>query len=291
MSADGTALYRAAKVEQFQTGDATLPLRRFGSGPPLLLVHGFPLHGFTWRKLLPLLAPHYTCYMPDLAGLGASQWTERTDFTFEGHARRLRALADALQLADYRVISQDTGATVARHLALMDGARVKQLVMVNTEIPGHRPPWIVPYQYAMKLPGSQFFFRLLLRSRAFLRSPMGFGGCFGNPDLIDGEFREQFAERYVRDARATDGMARYLVGCKWPSVDCLAQRHAEIRAPVLLVWGEDDPTFPIERARAMLPQFRDCQLVSIPGAKLLVYEEKPQEVAEAVLRFFAAGAA
>ena len=39
----------AAPVEKIDAGDATLALRRFGSGPPILLVHGFPLHGYTWR--------------------------------------------------------------------------------------------------------------------------------------------------------------------------------------------------------------------------------------------------
>jgi hypothetical protein len=41
--------YAAAPVEKVGAGDATLALRRFGSGPPILLVHGFPLHGYTWR--------------------------------------------------------------------------------------------------------------------------------------------------------------------------------------------------------------------------------------------------
>jgi pimeloyl-ACP methyl ester carboxylesterase len=55
---------------------------------------------------------------------------------------------------------------------------------------------------------------------------------------------------------------------------------------VLLVWGEDDPTFPIARARAMAGQFRDCRgLVAVPRARLLLHEERPEAVAAAALPF------
>jgi pimeloyl-ACP methyl ester carboxylesterase len=178
---------------------------------------------------------------------------------------------------------------MVRHLALIDGERARQLVIINSEIPGHRPPWIVEYQYAMKLPGAQLIFRQILKSRTFLRSPMGFGGCFSNLNLIDGEFREHFATRYVRSAAATAGMARYLTGLEWHSVDCLEKRHGELRMPVQMIWGEDDPTFPVTLARDMVSQFPDCRFTTIPAAKLLVYEEKPDRVAEAVLPFFAGG--
>lgn len=275
-----------AAPRKVKTGDATLAVRQYGQGPALLLVHGFPLHGFTWRKVLPLLAPRFTCYVPDLAGKGDSEWTKATDFSWQGHAHRLKLLADALGLKKYSVMGQDTGATIARALALADLQRVERVIVVNSEIPGHRPPWIPLYQFLMKLPGSPWCFRQLLRSRVFLRSPMGFGGCFRNLDLIGGEFSAQFIKPYIESARKTDGMGQYLVGLKWPFVDDLAQRHGELRMPVLLIWGEDDPTFPIALAREMTRQIPGCRgLVAVPKAKLLVHEEAPAEVAEAALGF------
>jgi pimeloyl-ACP methyl ester carboxylesterase len=281
-----SAAYDAAPVQKIDAGDATLAYRRFGSGPSLLLIHGFPLHGFTWRHLLPLLAPRFTCHVVDSAGKGDSTWRAETDFEFTGHARRLKTIADRLGLERYGVVAQDTGATVARCLALADPQRVERLVLINTEIPGHRPPWIVPYQYLMRLPGSRLMFRQLMRSRAFLRSGMGFGGCFSDLDLIDGDFHARFVAPYVSSAEKTAGMARYLVGLHWNIVDALAQRHAELRMPVLLVWGEDDPTFPIDRARGMIPQFADCRgLTPVAGTKLLPHEEKPAVVAEIVREF------
>ena len=281
-----SAAYRAAPVERVDAGDAVVACRRFGSGPALLFVHGFPLHGFTWRKVLPQLAREFTCIVVDLPGLGDSEWSERTDFEFTGHAQRLKRVIDRLGVGRYRTIAQDTGATVARCLALIDGARMDGLVMLNTEIPGHRPPWIVEYQWLMRVPGTPAFFRQLLRSSWYLRSPMGFGGCFRDLDLIDGEFRSAFVEPFIQSARRTDGLKRYLVGLHWPIVDALRTRHAEIRMPVLLVWGEDDPTFPVPLAREMTRQIPDCRgFVTVPGTKLLLHEERPDEVCRAIVPF------
>jgi pimeloyl-ACP methyl ester carboxylesterase len=235
--------------------------------------------------VLPELSRRYTCYAPDLPGLGDSHWTERTDFSFPGQGRTLKALVDRLGLARYSVLAQDTGGTFARCLALEDGSRIEKLVLVNTEMPRHRPPWIPLYQMLMRVPGSLAMFRLLLRSRAFLRSPMGFGGCFCDLDLIEGDFHEYVVEPLVRSPRRRDGMRRYLIGAKWEPVDAFERDHARIAMPVRLIWGSDDPTFPVALAREMVEQLPDAELVEIPGARLLVHEEKPAEVARAVLEF------
>lgn len=282
------AFYALSPVEKIQTGDAVLALRRYGAGPPLLLVHGFPLHGFTWRKLLPELSRHHTCLVVDLAGKGDSEWTPQTDFTWSAHARRLKKLVDHLGLESYSALAQDTGGTIARCLGFIDAGRMAKLAIINSEIPGHRPPWIPLYQKLLRLPGSTFVLLGQMRMRWWLRSGMGFGGCFSNLDLIDGEFHDHFIAPYIRSRRSADGLVRYLVGLTWDVVDSLARRHAELRMPVLLVWGQDDPTFPIALAREMAKQFPNSRgLVAIPHTKLLPHEEKPDEVTHAVLEFLA----
>jgi pimeloyl-ACP methyl ester carboxylesterase len=235
--------------------------------------------------VLPELSKRRTCYVPDLPGLGETEWTDATDFTFPGQGRTLRAIVDALGLERYAVLAQDTGGTFARYLVLDDLPRVERLVLVNTEMPGHRPPWIPLYQALMYVPGALAAFRLLLRSRAFLRSGMGFGGCFVDLDLLDGDFHAQVVVPLLRSPRRLEGMARYLRGAGWDAVDALATLHARLTMPVALVWGAEDPTFPLALARRMVEQFPDARLVPISGARLLVHEEKPAEVVRAVLDF------
>jgi len=280
-----TQLYFDVPAQTVDTGTARLPCRRFGTGPPLLLVHGFPLSGFTWRKVLPELAKRHTCYVPDIPGMGESEWTDETDFSFPGQGRTLKALVDRLGLERYSVLAQDTGGTFARCLALIDGPRIAKLILINTEIPHHRPPWIPLYQFLMHLPGTTAAFGLLLRSRAFLRSGMGFGGCFDDLRLIEGDFDEHVIQPLLGSPRRMDGMSRYLRGAKWEPVDALAQDHARLAMPVQLIWGADDPTFPVDLARQMVTQIPDARLVEIPGARLLVHEEKPADVARAALDF------
>jgi pimeloyl-ACP methyl ester carboxylesterase len=285
VSEAATRFFFDTPAQMIETRAARLPVRRFGSGPALLLVHGFPLSGFTWRRLLPELSRRYTCYVPDLPGMGESEWSDGTDFSFPGQGRTLKALADRLGLARYSVLAQDTGGSFARFLALEDGARVEKLALINTEIPRHRPPWIPLYQALMRAPGTLAVFRLLLGSRAFLRSPMGFGGCFCDLGLIEGDFHAQVVVPLLRSPRRRDGMRRYLIGARWAPVDALEQGHARFAMPVRLIWGADDPTFPLALAREMVKQFPDAQLSSIPGARLLVHEEKPAEVVAALLEF------
>ncbi len=280
-----TQFFFDAPAQTIDTGTARLPYRRFGSGPALLLVHGFPLSGFTWRKILPELSKRHTCYALALPGMGESEWTSATDFSFPGQGRTLKAFVDRLGLDRYSVLAQDTGGTFARYLAIVDSARVEKLALINTEIPSHRPPWIPLYQFLMRSSVTPTVFKLLLRSDLFLRSPMGFGGCFNDMRNIEGDFREQVIEPLIRSPKRRDGMRDYLLGAKWEPVDALARDHARLPMPVRLIWGADDRTFPVDLAREMVPQFPNAQLVEIDGGRLLVHEEKPAEVARAVVEF------
>jgi pimeloyl-ACP methyl ester carboxylesterase len=259
--------------------------RRVGRGEPLLLVHGYPLSGLTFRGQVPTLAEHFTCYLPDLPGAGETRWSDATDFSFEGQARALRGFADALGLRAYAVLAHDTGATIARRLAILDAARVTRLVLIGTEIPGHRPPWI-PFFQRVASPKRTFLSRYLLSQRWFRRSSAGFGGCFADPSWIDGEFFRLFLAPLIASKPRASGQTRYLLGIDWRMVDGFETEHAKITAPTLLIWGEDDPVFPVARARPMADQLANCHgFVTVPGAKLFVHEEKPETVARIALDF------
>jgi haloalkane dehalogenase len=130
-------------------------------------------------------------------------------------------------------------------------------------------------------------FSLLLRSPSYLRSSLGFGGCFTDLSLIEGDFHQFVVEPLVHSPRRREGLSRYLRGAIWPPVDALAQDHARLAMPVQLIWGADDPTFPVGLAHNMVQQFPNARLTEIPGARLLVHEEKPDAVARIALDFLA----
>jgi pimeloyl-ACP methyl ester carboxylesterase len=278
----------SAKPSLVDVGDAAIAYHAIGSGPPLLLLHGWPLHGGTFRRILPALAAHHTCYVIDFPGAGSSRWTDRTAFGMGAQAEGVKAFASRMGLRSYSIVSHDTGGTIGRQLAIIDADRVNKLVAIGTEIPHHRPPWIRLFQFLSYLPGADAGFRANMGSDRFLRSSRGFGGCFSNLDLIGGEFHHLFVQPLLESAERRGGQRGRLRGIDWALLDRLAEGHAAIRAPVLLLWGANDPVFPAEQARKMVPQFNDARFVTIPDAKLFVHEERPDEVARECLSFLGA---
>ena len=280
-----TQFYLSAQVELHPTRTARVALRRYGSGAPLVFLHGWPLYSFTFRRLLPYLAPHFTCLLFDVPGGGDSEWGEETDFSWPGQAATIKEVLDVMHFDGYFLFGQDAGAMIARQLALTDAQRVRKLVITNTEIPGHRPPWIPLYRLSMFIPGTNFLLRQLLRSRAFLLSRFGFGNSFYSADNLDQAFHTHVIEPLIKSPEKIAGHNRFLRGWDWKLLDQMADQHANITMPVLMLWGEDDPTFPVDRAEEMVRQFPNAQIRRIPGAKVFVQEDQPEIVSQLVLEF------
>ena len=284
------AFYASAELCLYPVGDATLAVRRFGSGPALVLIHGFPVHGYTWRALLPKLAERHTCFVLDLPGLGDSGWTDRTDFQFTAQARRVAALLPKLGIDRCALLAHDTGATVARLVALAEPARVAKLAIINTEIPDHRPPWIPLYGHLTRLPGAAAGFRWLLAREWFRRSGMGLGAFYSDRRLFDDPARlAPYLDPVLASKQRMWGMLGYLRGIEWHVVDDLREGHARLKAPVLLLWGEDDVTFPVALGERMASQFgAPARFVRIPRASLMPHEERPDAVLDSLLPFLEA---
>ncbi len=179
------SFYASVPVQQHLIEDATVAVRVFGHGPAVVLIHGFPVHGYTWRKLLPKLSETFKCYVVDSPGLGDSDWRDDTDFTFTAQARRLQTLFQALQLESYALIAHDAGAVLARLIALSQPRQVRRLVLINTDIPWHRPPWIPLYQRLIGFPGASRVFQALMRSPLYLHSDLGMGQFYSDKRLLD----------------------------------------------------------------------------------------------------------
>jgi haloalkane dehalogenase len=225
--------------------------------------------------------------MLDLAGLGRSRFQATTDMRFESHAARLQAFVDTHLPGEFACLASDTGGTIARHLA----ARVpnlRHLLLLNTEIPGHRPPWVRLFQLLFALPGGGAGLSIMARTPMLVRSSIGFGGTLKDLRLLNDEFHQLFVAPLQKPGSYRDGVMQYLRGIRWTTVDALEQLHPTLRCRVRLVWGADDPTFPVARAREMITQFSPpAQIHEIKNARLLVHEECPAEVAREALEFFA----
>ena len=106
-----------------------------GSGEPLFLLHGVPKTSYYWRKVIPLLTPHYTVVAPDLRGLGDSQhpWD---GYDMRTVAEDIAQLASRLGFDRFRLAGEDWGAAAAYQLAAAYPERVEKLIYQEMILPG-----------------------------------------------------------------------------------------------------------------------------------------------------------
>jgi haloalkane dehalogenase len=265
-------------------GHSRLAYWRFGHGPDLVFMHGWPLHSATFRDLVPLLAGDFTCHLVDLPGAGLTEYGAEAPIDLAGHVATLRSAIDALGLTRYAILAHDSGGYFARVIAATD-RRVVAISTGNTEIPGHFPWLVALLATVVKLPGGAALFRLMLASRSLRRSFLGFGGAFADRDRLDGEFHDYFVAPLLAEA-SSRGQLRLLESVDADSLAGLRTVHSQIRVPVQLIWGEDDGFFPLAKVRPMIAEFpHGAELVTIARAKVFVHEEHPHPFAEHARRF------
>ena len=102
-----------------------------GSGPPLVLLHGYPQTGDTWAKVAPTFAQTHTVIVPDLRGYGRSDCPVPTD-DHDAHSKRamgrdVLAIMDTLGYDRFALVGHDRGARVSYRLALDHPERLMRL--------------------------------------------------------------------------------------------------------------------------------------------------------------------
>ena len=124
--------FTASRVD---TGDVALSVHRAGSGPPLLLLHGFPQNHHCWAPLAPRFAEAFDVIVPDLRGYGGSDAPPddeaHTAYSKRTMAADLVGLLDALGLERAHLLGHDRGARVAYRMALDHPGRVDRLGIVE----------------------------------------------------------------------------------------------------------------------------------------------------------------
>jgi haloacetate dehalogenase len=106
-----------------------------GSGPPLLLLHGYPQCKAMWAKVAPLLAQRFTVVCPDLRGYGDSAkprcLPDKTNYSFRAMAGDQVGLMRRLGFARFQVAGHDRGARTAYRMALDHPHAVQSLAVMD----------------------------------------------------------------------------------------------------------------------------------------------------------------
>lgn len=155
-----------------------------GSGPPLLLLHGYPETHACWHRVAPELARHFTLIMPDLRGYGRSGCPS-SDGNLRAYSKRtmaldVAALMTALGHEQFRIMGHDRGARVGYRLALDAPGRVQRLVLLD----------IIPNYDIERLRGDGFMFGMLHGRFLAQPAPLPETLIIQNPrDWVESRFR------------------------------------------------------------------------------------------------------
>ncbi len=263
-------------------GHAEVAYRRVGQGPDVLFVHGWPVNASTYRGVVAALQGEYTCHLIDLPGAGLTRWTDAGRIGFAPHAETVAEVIRALGLSQVALIAHDSGGAIARLAAATLPGVVTGLVVSDTEIPGHMPALTKLMGAAAAIPGGARLFLETMRIGPIRRSRrLGFGTCFGDRALVDGEFRALTIDPILGGARRREGAIAFMKKMNHHALDGLAEAHQKLEMPVRLIWGHRNPVFPLDEARSMVSSFGgECDLVELPEGWLFSHEEFPTEYAE-----------
>ncbi len=128
-------VFEGFSTDRVAANGTTIHVVHGGSGPPVLLLHGYPQTHAIWHVVAAALAERFTVVCPDLRGYGDSA-VPASDETHAAYSKRVMArdefeLMRALGFERFAVVGHDRGARVARRLALDHGANVTRLALLD----------------------------------------------------------------------------------------------------------------------------------------------------------------
>ena len=242
-----TGLFRTEPDGYLDVGAGEVAHRRVGTGPDVLFVHGWPVSGATFRKLLPHLVDHVTCHVIDLPSAGSSKFDSETPMSIAQHITSVQRVVDLLGLDSVAVVGHDSGGMIARH-AMVGDARLRAIGLINTEPPN--PGWrFTSFIASRRLPGLSAGLGWVAGAPRIRRTRLVFGDAFADRSLLDGEFDEFFFQPLHEIPARRDAAARLLKSFDMQLVTDLTDIHRRLDVPVQLVWGDKDPFFPVGRAK------------------------------------------
>jgi pimeloyl-ACP methyl ester carboxylesterase len=270
------------KIEGIQTGDVTLHVRVGGTGPAVVLIHGFGDTGDMWTPLAVALAKNHRVVVPDLRGMGLSSKPEG-GYEKKIQAADIRALLDKLGIDKSAIVGHDIGTMVAYAYAARYPDKTTKLVVMDAPIPGV-PPWeqIVrqPALWHFDFGGKDALRLVQGRERIYLDR---FWNDFaGDPSKVDEATRAYYAKLYARPGAMKAAFAQFQ-SIRKDSEDNAEFVKTKLTMPVLAIGGEK--SFGGNEAAVMRNAATNVTELVVPGAGHWLMEEAPQVVIKAIQEF------
>jgi haloacetate dehalogenase len=235
-----------------QTGETSIFVRASGSGPPLLLLHGFPQTHLMWRGVAPLLAREFTVVCADLRGYGRSgcpvSTSDHAPYAKRAMASDMVAVMAELGFPRFGVAGHDRGGRVAYRMALDHPDRIERLAVLD----------ILPVETAWARADARFALgywpwsllaqpeplpETILAAAAEAIIDNALGGWGTPAGVFSAEIRKSYVDA-LRDPQHAHAICEeYRAAADIDRADDRADREAErkIRCPTLVLWSAQGP--------------------------------------------------
>jgi pimeloyl-ACP methyl ester carboxylesterase len=280
---------RSAPVDGFR-----LAYDRAGSGPPVVLLHGWPGDRTDFRRVVPLLTAAAEVITPDLRGFGESDKHGRPPadaYSAAAQARSVAGLIDELGLHRPVLAGYDIGSRIAQTIARISPERAGALV-IAPPLPGagnrvftagaHREFWYQAFHQLDLAP--ELIDGRPEAVRAYLRH---FWSHWSGPSFTPAEADlDHLVDRYGPPGAFTASIGWYRAGAGTVATSAGERAPApgeRITTPATVLWPEHDPLFPRSWSDRLAEFFTSADLRGVDGAGHFVPLEAPAAFASATL--------
>ena len=280
-------MFEGFEQRRITTSGAEINLVVGGSGPPLLLLHGYPQSHVMWHKVAPLLAEEFTVVVPDLRGYGDSSKPpgdpEHANYAKRAMAQDQAEVMTALGFDTFFLAGHDRGARVSHRLTKDHQQRVLKLATMDI-IPTHRMFQVV--NKAMATATHHWFF--LIQPYDYPERMIGANADYfirhrferGQDSTV--HYPPEAVEEYVRcgsDPAAIHAMCEdYRAGASIDLVHDEADFGNKIACPMLALWSATGYT---GRSQDVLETWRDYA-TNVRGHSLPCGHHLPEEMPDQV---------
>ncbi|OAN36232.1 alpha/beta fold hydrolase [Mycolicibacterium iranicum] len=242
--------------------------------PVVVLLHGFPTSSFMFRNLIPALADRYRVIAPDYLGFGYSDApaVDEFDYTFDALAAHVAGLLDQLGVVRYAIYVQDYGAPVGWRLALRDPQAITAIITQNGNgydagfvADGWQPAW--DYQRE-QTPQTESALRQIL---TFETTKMQYLAGVPDESVVSPDTWHHDYALLSRPGNDKIQLKLFLDYATNPKL--YPALHDYLRAsgvPLLAVWGDKDPFFGPDGARAYADDAVDAEIHLRDGGHFLL---------------------
>jgi non-heme chloroperoxidase len=273
------------EVGQENSGPTQLYYEDYGSGQPIVLIHGYPLSGRAWDKQVPaMLQCGYRTITYDRRGFGRSS-QPATGYDYDTFASDLLALIEVLDLRKAVLVGHSMGTgEVVRYLGRYGSRRVAQAVLVSPI-----PPFLLQAQDNPNGVPASVFDGFMKAAKDDMPAWMkGFLDNFYNADKLKGTL--------VSDRAYEASWNLAVTASAIAAVECIATWETDFRAdlpeidvPMLVLHGDDDHVLPYEKTSARLGALiKDVDVRVIEGGPHAIPWTHAEQVNSAILKFVGA---